>query len=181
MKVIPTGLPEVLVIEPRIFADERGLFYESWNAKSFTEATGLAVDFVQDNHSVSRRGVLRGIHYQLVRPQGKLVRVAAGRVLDVAVDLRRSSPRFGRWVAMELDVENHRQVWIPPGFGHAFIVLSEFATFLYKTTEYWFVEHDRTVRWDDPQIAIDWSLDVAPVLAPKDVNAPLLADAEVFS
>ena len=180
MKATPTDLPEVLLIEPRVFSDERGYFFESWNAKAFAQATGLAVDFVQDNHSLSRRGVLRGIHYQVVKPQGKLVRVAAGAVLDVAVDLRRSSARFGRWTSVELSAENHRQLWIPPGFGHGFIVRSESAVFLYKTTEYWFQEHDRTLRWNDPRVAIDWGV-VDPVLAPKDANAPLLADAEVFA
>jgi dTDP-4-dehydrorhamnose 3,5-epimerase len=181
VKVSPTELPEVLLLEPRVFSDDRGFFFESWNAKTFAEATGLTVNFVQDNHSFSKRGVLRGIHYQVVRPQGKLVRVAVGSVLDVAVDLRRSSPRFGRWVAVELSAENHRQLWVPPGFGHAFLVTSEAATFLYKTTEYWFAEYDRSLRWDDPTVGIDWRLQRAPVLASKDVSAPLLADAEVFA
>jgi len=181
VKVSPTELPEVLLLEPRVFSDDRGFFFESWNARTFAEATGLTLNFVQDNHSFSRRGVLRGIHYQVVRPQGKLVRVAVGSVLDVAVDLRRSSPRFGRWVAVELSAENHRQLWVPPGFGHAFLVTSEAATFLYKTTEYWFAEYDRSLRWDDPTVGIDWRLQGAPVLASKDVSAPLLADAEVFA
>jgi dTDP-4-dehydrorhamnose 3,5-epimerase len=163
-----------------VFSDDRGFFFESWNAKTFADATGLTVEFVQDNHSLSRRGVLRGIHYQVVRPQGKLVRVVAGTVLDVAVDLRRSSPRFGRWVAVELSAENHRQLWVPPGFGHAFVVMSEAATFLYKTTDYWFAEHDRSLRWNDPALGINWQLQGEPVLAPKDASAPLLADAEVF-
>jgi dTDP-4-dehydrorhamnose 3,5-epimerase len=180
VKVSPTELPEVLLLEPRVFTDDRGFFFESWNAKTFAAATGLTVEFVQDNHSLSRRGVLRGIHYQVVRPQGKLVRVAAGTVLDVAVDLRRSSPRFGRWVAVELSGENHRQLWVPPGFGHAFVVMSEVATFLYKTTDYWFAEHDRSLRWNDPALGIDWRLRGEPVLAPKDASAPLLVDAEVF-
>jgi len=180
MKVSATELPEVLILEPRVFSDDRGFFFESWNAKTFAEATGLAVDFVQDNHSVSKRGVLRGIHYQVGRPQGKLVRVAAGTVLDVAVDLRRSSPRFGRWVAIELSAENHRQLWIPPGFGHAFLVTSETATFLYKTTDHWFAEYDRSLRWNDPALGVDWRLQGKPVLAPKDASAPLLVDAEVF-
>lgn len=181
MKVSATELPEVLILEPRVFSDDRGFFFESWNAKTFAEATGLAVDFVQDNHSFSRRGVLRGIHYQVVRPQGKLVRVAAGTVLDIAVDLRRSSPRFGRWVAVELSAENHRQLWIPPGFGHAFLVTSDAATFLYKTTNYWIAEHDRSLRWNDPTLGVDWRLHGEPVLAPKAASAPLLADAEVFA
>jgi dTDP-4-dehydrorhamnose 3,5-epimerase len=180
VKVTATDLPEVLLLEPRVFSDERGFFFESWNAKTFADATGLAVKFVQDNHSFSRRAVLRGIHYQVVRPQGKLVRVVAGTVLDVAVDLRRSSPRFGRWVAVELSAENYRQLWVPPGFGHAFVVMSGAATFLYKTTDYWFAEHDRSLRWNDPALGIDWRLQGEPVLAPKDASAPLLADAEVF-
>jgi len=181
VKVSPTELPEVLLVEPRVFSDDRGFFFESWNAKTFADATGLKVDFVQDNHSFSRRGVLRGIHYQVVRPQGKLVRVAAGTVLDVAVDLRRSSPRFGRWTAVELSAENHKQLWIPPGFGHAFLVTSEAATFLYKTTDYWIGEYDRSLRWNDPALGVEWRLQGEPVLAPKDASAPLLADAEVFA
>jgi dTDP-4-dehydrorhamnose 3,5-epimerase len=180
MKVTATELPEVLLIEPRVFSDARGLFFESWNSRAFAAATGLRVEFVQDNHSLSRRDVLRGIHYQVVRPQGKLVRVAAGSVLDVAVDLRKSSPRFGRSVALELTGENHRQMWIPPGFGHGFVALSDTATFLYKTTDYWYAEHDRSLRWNDPELGIDWRLSGEPVLAPKDARAPLLADAEVF-
>ena len=180
MKVIATALPEVLILEPRVFSDERGYFFESWNARAFAEATGLSVEFVQDNQSRSRAGVLRGIHYQVVRPQGKLVRAVAGTVLDVAVDLRRSSPRFGRWVAVELSGENQRQLWVPPGFGHGFLVRSETATFLYKTTDYWFAEHERTLRWDDPQVGIDWGLSSLPVLAAKDAAAPRLADAEVY-
>jgi len=180
VKVITTALPEVLILEPRVFSDERGYFFESWNSRAFAEATGLSVEFVQDNQSRSRAGVLRGIHYQVVRPQGKLVRAVAGTVLDVAVDLRRSSPRFGRWVAVELSDENQRQMWVPPGFGHGFLARSETATFLYKTTDYWFAEHERTLRWDDPQVGIDWGLSSAPVLAAKDAAAPLLVDAEVY-
>lgn len=181
MKVIPTALPEVLILEPKVFGDARGFFLESWNARVFAEATGVDLPFVQDNHSRSARGVLRGIHYQMVRPQGKLVRVAAGRVLDVAVDLRRSSPRFGRWVGVELSADNQRQLWIPPGFGHGFAVLSDSADFLYKTTEYWLPEHDRSLRWNDPAIGIDWQLDGEPLVAAKDAAAPLLADAEVYA
>lgn len=180
MKVIPTTLPEVLILEPRVFADNRGSFFESWNARVFAEAIGANVEFVQDNQSVSRRDVLRGIHYQLVRPQGKLVRTVGGAVLDVAVDLRRSSPDFGRWVAVELSEENRRQMWIPPGFGHGFLVKSDSATFLYKTTDYWFAEHERILRWNDPQVGIDWDGIAAPVLAAKDAVAPLLPDAEVY-
>jgi len=181
VKVIPTELPEVLIIEPRTFQDDRGYFFESWNGRAFAEATGQAITFVQDNHSYSYGGVLRGIHYQVVRPQGKLVRVVAGTVLDVAVDLRRSSQRFGCWAAVELSDENRRQLWVPPGFGHGFVVRGEAATFLYKTTEYWFAEHDRSLRWNDPQLAIDWRLERPPILAAKDSMAPLLSDAEVFA
>jgi len=180
MKVTPTALPEVLLIEPEVFGDERGFFMESFNARRFREATGIEAEFVQDNHSRSVRGVLRGIHYQVVRPQGKLVRVAAGRVFDVAVDLRRSSPRFGRWVGVELSDRDHRQMWVPPGFGHAFLVLSDSADFLYKTTDYWYREHDRSLRWNDPALAIDWPLAREPLLAARDAAAPLLADAEVY-
>ena len=180
MRVTPTALPEVLLIEPRVFGDDRGFFMESWNARAFGEATGLDVSFVQDNHSYSTRNVLRGIHYQVVRPQGKLVRVATGSVFDVAVDLRRSSPTFGRWVGYELSATNKLQMWIPPGFGHGFVVLSESADFLYKTTDYWIGQHDRTVRWDDPAIGIDWPLQGEPILAAKVAAAPLLAQAETF-
>jgi len=180
MKVTPTALPEVLLLEPAVFGDERGFFMESFNARAFREATGVQAEFVQDNHSRSVRGVLRGIHYQVVKPQGKLVRVAAGRVFDIAVDLRRSSPRFGRWVGMELSDRNHHQLWVPPGFGHAFLVLSDSADFLYKTTDYWYREHDRSLRWNDPTLAIDWPLQGEPLLAAKDAAAPLLAEAEVY-
>jgi dTDP-4-dehydrorhamnose 3,5-epimerase len=180
MKVTPTALPEVLLLEPAVFGDERGFFMESFNARRFREATGVEAEFVQDNHSRSVRGVLRGIHYQVVKPQGKLVRVAAGRVFDIAVDLRRSSPRFGRWVGMELSDRNHHQLWVPPGFGHAFLVLSDSADFLYKTTDYWYREHDRSLRWNDPALAIEWPLQGEPLLAAKDAAAPLLAEAEVY-
>jgi dTDP-4-dehydrorhamnose 3,5-epimerase len=180
MKVTPTALPGVLLLEPRVFGDDRGFFMESWNARTFGEATGLDVAFVQDNHSYSTRGVLRGIHYQVVRPQGKLVRVVTGSVFDVAVDLRRSSPTFGRWVGYELSAQNKLQMWIPPGFGHGFLVLSESADFLYKTTDYWIGQHDRTVRWNDPAIGIDWPLQGEPLLAAKDAAAPLLQAAETF-
>jgi dTDP-4-dehydrorhamnose 3,5-epimerase len=182
MKVTATPLPEVLILEPKVFGDERGFFLESYNARDFKAATGLEVTFVQDNHSRSARNVLRGIHYQVVRPQGKLVRVASGAVFDVAVDLRRSSPTFGRWVGVELSAENHRQMWIPAGFGHAFLVCSEFADLLYKTTEYWFAEYDRAVRWDDAALSIDWGLaGAAPILSAKDAAAPGLPAAEVFA
>lgn len=180
MKVTATSLPGVLILEPRVFEDDRGFFMEGWNRQTFAAATGLDVDFVQDNHSRSRRGVLRGIHYQLVKPQGKLVRVVSGSVFDVAVDLRRSSPTFGRWVGVELSAENKRQLWVPVGFGHAFVVRSEWADLLYKTTDYWYPEHERCLRWNDPALGIDWSLDGEPVQAGRDAAAPLLAGAEVY-
>lgn len=181
MKVTPTALPEVLILEPKVFGDDRGFFMESWNAKTFREATGLDVHFVQDNHSRSAKNVLRGIHYQVVKPQGKLVRVVTGAVYDVAVDLRKSSPNFGKWVGVELSAENQRQLWVPPGFGHAFLVLSEAADFLYKTTEYWMREYDRSLRWNDPELAIEWPYgSKIPSLAEKDASAPLLVSAEVF-
>ncbi len=181
MKVTPTALPEVLILEPKVFGDERGFFMESWNARTFREATGLDVTFVQDNHSRSAKNVLRGIHYQVVKPQGKLVRVVSGAVFDVAVDLRKSSPDFGRWIGVELSAENKRQLWVPPGFGHAFLVVSELADFLYKTTEYWMSQYDRSIAWNDADLGIDWPLaGAAPVLAPKDSAAPRLRAAEVF-
>jgi dTDP-4-dehydrorhamnose 3,5-epimerase len=182
LQVTPTALPGVLVLEPRVAGDARGFFLESWNAAAFREATGTETAFVQDNHSRSVRHVLRGIHYQVVRPQGKLVRVVNGSVFDVAVDLRRASPAFGRWVGVELSADNRKQLWVPPGFGHAFLVLSEFADFLYKTTDYWSPGHDRALRWDDPTVAVDWPLaGAAPVLSEKDARAPLLPDAEVYA
>ncbi|MEW5769034.1 MAG: dTDP-4-dehydrorhamnose 3,5-epimerase [Pseudomonadota bacterium] len=180
MNVIQTDLPDVLLLEPRVFGDARGFFLESWNRKTFADL-GLDLDFVQDNHSRSSRGVLRGIHYQLNAPQGKLVRVVSGAVFDVAVDLRRASPHFGKWVGFELSAENHRMLWIPPGFGHAFQVLSETADFLYKTTAYYAPEWDRGVRWDDPQIGVQWPLDAPPQLSAKDQAQPLLRDAEVYA
>ena len=182
MKVIPTDLPDVLIIEPKVFGDARGFFFESYNARSFREATGLDTQFVQDNHSRSARGVLRGVHYQLPPfAQGKLVRVVRGRVWDVAVDLRRRSPTFGRWVGVELSEENQRQLWVPPGFGHGFVTLSDSADFLYKTTEYYAPSHDRAVRWDDPELAIDWPLDgLEPQLSAKDESAKPLSQAELF-
>jgi dTDP-4-dehydrorhamnose 3,5-epimerase len=180
VRVEPTPLAGVFVVEPKVFRDERGFFMESWNRRTFADAVGSDVDFVQDNQSRSVAGVLRGIHYQVVHPQGKLVRVVAGRIFDVAVDLRRSSPAFGQWFGAELSDENRRQLWIPEGFGHAFVVLSEVADVLYKATEYWMPEHDRSLRWDDPQVSIRWPLASAPVLSPKDAQAPRLADADVF-
>lgn len=178
--VTPTAIPDVLVLEPRVFGDARGFFYESFNQRDFTQATGLDVSFVQDNHSKSAQGVLRGLHYQVEHAQGKLVRVVQGEVLDVAVDLRRSSPTFGRWVGERLSADNKKQLWVPPGFAHGFVVLSETAEFLYKTTDYWYPEHERSLLWSDPALGIDWQLTVAPLLAAKDAAAPILAQAEVY-
>ena len=181
MKVTPTALPEVLILEPRVFGDERGFFMESWNENTFREAVGSDVHFVQDNHSRSARNVLRGIHYQLVKPQGKLVRVGAGAVFDVTVDLRKSSPNFGQWIGVELTAENRRQLWVPSGFGHAFLVRSDCADVLYKTTEYWYADHDRSIRWSDPDLGIEWRLDgEIPKLSAKDAAAPMLRHAEVY-
>ena len=180
MKVIASELPDVLILEPRVFGDERGFFYESFNARAFSEATGLNREFVQDNHSRSQRGVLRGLHYQLQQAQGKLVRVTAGEVYDVAVDIRRSSRTFGHWVGVHLSAENKRQLWLPEGFAHGFLVLSEYAEFLYKTTDYYAPAHERCIRWDDPSLAIAWPLDSAPQLSAKDQAGLSLADAEVF-
>jgi dTDP-4-dehydrorhamnose 3,5-epimerase len=182
MKVTPTALPEVLLLEPKVFGDDRGFFMESWNARTFREATGLDLQFVQDNHSRSAKNVLRGIHYQVVRPQGKLVRVVSGAVFDVAVDLRRSSASFGKWIGVELSAENRQQLWIPPGFGHAFLVRSAYADLLYKTTEFWLSELDRSLRWDDASLAIEWDLQgTVPQLAEKDRSAPCLAQSVVYS
>ena len=180
MKAIATTIPEVLILEPKVFGDERGFFYESFNARTFTEATGLQRDFVQDNHSRSQRGVLRGLHYQVEQAQGKLVRVTVGEVLDVAVDIRRSSPTFGHWVGVHLSAENKRQLWIPEGFAHGFVVLSDYAEFLYKTTDYYAPAHERCIRWDDPQLAIDWQFEGVPQLSAKDQNGLLLSQAELF-
>ncbi|MEO1751826.1 dTDP-4-dehydrorhamnose 3,5-epimerase [Thiofaba sp. EF100] len=181
MKVIPTAIPEVLILEPKVFGDSRGFFMESYNARTFGEATGLDIQFVQDNHSRSVKGVLRGLHYQLQQPQGKLVRVVRGMVFDVAVDVRKSSPTFGRWVGIELSEDNHRQLWIPAGFAHGFLVLSENADFLYKTTDYYAPEHERCIAWDDPTIGIEWPLDAPPLLSAKDRLGISLMEAEVFS
>jgi dTDP-4-dehydrorhamnose 3,5-epimerase len=180
MQIKPTALDGVLILEPKVFSDARGFFFESFNARDFRQATGLEPHFVQDNHSRSVGGVLRGIHYQVVRPQAKLVRISSGRVLDVAVDLRRSSPQFGRSVAVELSSDNHRQMWIPAGFGHAFLVLDEAAEVIYKTTDYWYSQHDRSIRWSDPDLGIDWPLQSEPIVSAKDAAAPLLRDAETF-
>ena len=182
MKVITTALPEVLILEPQVFGDERGFFYESFNARRFAEATGVTREFVQDNHSRSARGVLRGLHYQLQQAQGKLVRVSAGEVYDVAVDVRRSSANFGKWVGVHLSAKNKRQMWIPEGFAHGFLVLSEYAEFLYKTTDYYAPAHERCIRWDDARLAIDWPLDgLTPQLSAKDQQGLSLQDAETFA
>ena len=180
MKVTPTAIPDVLVVEPKVFGDTRGFFLESFNEKAFREASGVRLPFVQDNHSRSSRGVLRGLHYQLQQPQGKLVRVVRGSVFDVAVDVRRSSPTFGRWVGVELTEDNHRQLWVPPGFAHGFVVLSESAQFLYKTTDYWYPAHERSLLWNDPEVAVAWPIDFVPQLAPKDAAGKLLRDADLF-
>lgn len=180
MTVIPTTLPDVLLLEPKVFGDARGFFFESFNQRDFRQATGLEASFVQDNHSKSARHVLRGLHYQIRHPQGKLVRVTQGVVFDVAVDLRRASSTFGQWTGMELSAENKRQLWIPPGFAHGFVVLSESAEFLYKTTDYWYPEHERSLRWNDPALGIAWPFEGEPILAAKDAAAAALADAEVF-
>lgn len=181
MKVVPTAIPDVLILEPKVFGDARGYFFESFNRRTFEQSVGSPEQFVQDNHSRSSKGVLRGLHYQVRQPQGKLVRAVRGRVYDVAVDLRRSSRTFGRWVGLELSEDNHRQLWVPAGFAHAFLVLSESADFLYKTTDYYAPAHERCIAWNDPAIGIEWpALDVPVRLSAKDQAGVSLADAEVF-
>jgi len=179
MKVTPTAIPEVLVIEPKVFGDARGFFYESFNQKAFNEATGLNLNFVQDNHSRSAKGVLRGLHYQIQQPQGKLVRAVRGAVFDVAVDIRQSSPTFGKWIGVELSEENNRQMWVPPGFAHGFVVLSESADFLYKTTEYYAPEYERCIAWNDASIGIQWPKGMAPCLSVKDRLGKDLMSADI--
>jgi dTDP-4-dehydrorhamnose 3,5-epimerase len=179
MNVIPTAIPEVLIIEPKVFGDTRGFFFESFNQRAFNEATGTNHQFVQDNHSRSSKGVLRGLHYQAQQPQGKLVRVVRGAVFDVAVDIRRHSLTFGKWVGLELSEDNHRQLWVPPGFAHGFVVLSDSADFLYKTTDYYAPQHERCIAWNDPDIAIQWPHGLAPQLSVKDQQAVHLGDAEI--
>jgi dTDP-4-dehydrorhamnose 3,5-epimerase len=181
MNIIATSIPDVLIIEPRVFGDERGFFLESFNARRFTELTGINREFVQDNHSRSQQKVLRGLHYQVRQPQAKLVRVTAGEVFDVAVDIRRSSPTFGQWAGAILSGQNHRQMWVPEGFAHGFVVLSETADFLYKTTDYYAPEHERCIVWNDPEIGIEWPFDWEPVLSAKDRVGSRLADAEIFA
>lgn len=182
MNVIETALPGVLIIEPKVFGDARGFFFESFNQQRFNEATGTRFDFVQDNHSRSAKGVLRGLHYQIQQPQGKLVRVARGTVFDVAVDLRKSSPHFGQWVGVELSEDNQRQLWVPPGFGHGFVVTSDSADFLYKTTDYYAPAFERCVAWNDPSIGIEWpKLGMAPLLSAKDAAGLTVQNADVFA
>ena len=181
MKVIETAIPDVKLLKPKLFGDDRGFFFESFNQKRFSELTGIDASFVQDNHSKSQRGVLRGLHYQIQQAQGKLVRVSQGEVFDVVVDARRSSPSFGQWVGEILSAENNLQLWVPPGFAHGFLVLSQTAEFLYKTTDYYAPEHERTIRWDDSELAIDWptaGLDIQ--LSGKDQNGAAFADVEHF-
>ena len=180
MKVTPTAIPDLLILEPRIFGDDRGFFFESFNARCFTELTGVEAAFVQDNHSRSARGVLRGLHYQIRQPQGKLVRVVAGEVWDVAVDIRRGSPSFGQWQGVHLSADNKRQLWIPEGFAHGFVVLSESAEFLYKTTDYYAPEHERCIVWNDPELKIDWRYPGTPVLSEKDRAGMLFRRADGF-
>ncbi|CAE6845044.1 dTDP-4-dehydrorhamnose 3,5-epimerase [Paraburkholderia domus] len=181
LTVIRTALPEVVILEPKVFGDDRGFFFESFNAREFAAGTGIERNFVQDNHSRSARNVLRGLHYQIQQPQGKLVRATSGSVFDVAVDIRRSSSNFGKWVGVELSDQNKRQLWIPEGFAHGFVVLSEFAEFLYKTTDYYAPEFERSLAWNDPSIGIEWPFEGTPLLSKKDAAASSLADAELFN
>jgi dTDP-4-dehydrorhamnose 3,5-epimerase len=181
MNIIPTAIADVLIIEPKVFGDSRGFFYESFNQQAFNQATGLNPQFVQDNHSRSSKGVLRGLHYQIEHAQGKLVRVALGSVFDVAVDIRNTSPTFGQWVGLELSEANQRQLWIPPGFAHGFVVTSESADFLYKTTDYYAPTHERCIAWNDPQIGIEWPPGITPALSGKDAQGKSLSGAEVFT
>ena len=180
MHAYPAAIPEVLVLEPRIFTDARGFFFESFNAQTFAAATGLQRDFVQDNHTLSGKGVLRGLHYQIKQPQGKLVRVLEGEIFDVAVDLRKKSPTFGQWVGVLLSAENKKQLWSPEGFAHGFVVLGEKAQVLYKTTDFYAPEHQRALRWNDPALGIRWPIRQEPLLSAQDATANLLSEAEVF-
>ncbi len=180
MNIIKTKIPDILIIEPKVFGDDRGFFLESFNAKKFAEGTGITAQFVQDNHSRSGKNVLRGLHYQIQQAQGKLVRVVAGEVLDVAVDIRKSSSTFGQWVSCLLSAENKRQFWVPPGFAHGFVVLSDTADFLYKTTDYYAPEYERSLLWNDPELDIDWQISGEPILSTKDKSAPTLKEAELF-
>lgn len=177
MRVIPTSIPDVLIFEPNVFGDQRGFFFESFNDRLFEQLTGLKRNFVQDNHSRSAKNVLRGLHYQVKHSQGKLVRVTEGEVFDVAVDIRKGSPTFGKWVGEVLSAENKRQLWVPEGFAHGFVVLSDVAEFLYKTTDYWYPEYERSIIWNDPDLAIDWPINKEPLLALKDINGFNLLEA----
>ena len=180
MKVTPTAIPDVLVIEPRVFEDERGFFLESFNEQAFKEKANISERFVQDNHSRSAKNVLRGLHYQIQQPQGKLVRVVVGEIFDVAVDLRRSSKYFGQWVSVKLSAQNKQQLWVPPGFAHGFLVVSEYCEVLYKTTDYYAPQYERSLLWNDPNIAIAWQLEAEPILSGKDQAGKQLKDAEVY-
>ena len=180
MNISSTKIPDVVLIEPRVFGDDRGFFFESFNAQAFQDATGITTPFVQDNHSRSAKNVLRGLHYQIQQPQGKLVRALVGTILDVAVDIRKQSPSFGQWVACELSAENKRQLWVPPGFAHGFVVLSEIAEVAYKATDYYAPQHERCIVWNDPDLAIDWSLSGSPILSQKDQSGSRFAAADLF-
>jgi dTDP-4-dehydrorhamnose 3,5-epimerase len=180
MKAVQTTIPDLIIIEPKVFGDERGFFYESFNQRQLSEIIGHDTSFIQDNHSRSVKNVLRGLHYQIQHPQGKLVRVTYGRVLDVAVDIRKKSPTFGQHVSLELSAENKTMFWIPEGFAHGFIVLSDYAEFLYKTTDYWYPEHERCLKWDDETLGIDWKLLAPPILSTKDIQGKKLSDADLF-
>ena len=180
MKVVRCSIPEVVILEPRVFGDDRGFFLESFNQQQFNEALGQNFTFVQDNHSCSARGVLRGLHYQIQNPQGKLVRVTAGEIYDVAVDIRRGSPTFGKWVGEVLTAKDKKQIWVPAGFAHGFLVLSDTAEVLYKTTDYYYPTHERSIVWNDPTLTIEWPIEQQPILSAKDANAPLFNEAEVY-
>lgn len=180
MNIIKTAIPDVLILEPKVFGDERGFFFESFNQRQFEQAIGRQVTFVQDNHSRSTKGVLRGLHYQIQQPQGKLVRCSLGEVFDVAVDIRRSSPTFGQWVSVHLSAENKRQLWVPEGFAHGFVVLSDVAEFLYKTTDYYAPDHERCIMWNDHALSVDWPLEQAPQLSAKDSQGSPFVQAECF-
>ncbi|OZI33580.1 dTDP-4-dehydrorhamnose 3,5-epimerase [Bordetella genomosp. 5] len=181
MQAIRQQIPDVVLFEPKVFGDDRGFFFESFNQQQFESLTGLKTQFVQDNHSRSAHGVLRGLHYQMQQPQGKLVRVTSGEVFDVAVDLRRSSPTFGQWVGVHLSAQNKRQLWVPEGFAHGFVVLSESAEFLYKTTNYYAPQHERSILWNDPDLAIEWPISTDPILSAKDQQGVLLKDADTYA
>ena len=180
MKILPAKIPDVLIIEPQVFQDDRGFFFESYNHKAFSEKTGITANFVQDNHSFSKQNVLRGLHYQISQPQGKLVRAIAGTILDIAVDIRKTSPSFGEWVSCILSADNKHQLWIPVGFAHGFVVLSETAEVLYKTTDYYAPQHERCILWNDPDLAIDWSVTNPPIVSAKDRVGQPFKSAEVF-